>query len=325
MPGCVYFIGLGLGDERDITVKGLEVVKRCARVYLEAYTAILGVDRSKLEAFYGREVIEADRELVEQAAEEILNTGADNDQEIAFLVVGDPFGATTHTDLYMRAVEKGVRCQVIHNTSIMNAIGICGLQLYNFGQTVSICFFTETWRPDSFYSKVLVSARTLTFTLTRLLARIICSLSLLTHLQHIHTLQVNVKAGFHTMCLLDIKVKEQSHANMAKGLKIYEPPRFMSVNQCLQQLLEVEAEKKEGAYGPESPCFGVARIGHEDQVIKSGTMQELLSVDFGAPLHTVGFSSFVQFLAYLCLRLPRLILPFTLSFTLLGGAGRGDA
>ena len=43
-----FLIGLGLGNERDITVKGLEIVKRCASVYLEAYTAILGVPADKL-------------------------------------------------------------------------------------------------------------------------------------------------------------------------------------------------------------------------------------------------------------------------------------
>jgi len=40
----LYLVGLGLADERDITVKGLEVVKRAERVYLEAYTAVLLVD-----------------------------------------------------------------------------------------------------------------------------------------------------------------------------------------------------------------------------------------------------------------------------------------
>jgi len=44
----LYLVGLGLADEKDITVKGLEVVKRAARVYLEAYTAILLVDHHKL-------------------------------------------------------------------------------------------------------------------------------------------------------------------------------------------------------------------------------------------------------------------------------------
>lgn len=36
-----YVVGLGLGDVKDITVKGLEIVKKCDRVYLEAYTSIL--------------------------------------------------------------------------------------------------------------------------------------------------------------------------------------------------------------------------------------------------------------------------------------------
>jgi diphthamide biosynthesis methyltransferase len=65
---------------------------------------------------------------------------------IGFLVVGDPFGATTHSDLVIRAKDLGVEVKVIHNASVMNAVGACGLQLYSFGQTVSIVFFTETWR-----------------------------------------------------------------------------------------------------------------------------------------------------------------------------------
>ena len=60
-----YIIGLGLCDEKDITVRGLEVgaqltemhsiidrvtqaVKSCSRVYLEAYTSILMVEKSRL-------------------------------------------------------------------------------------------------------------------------------------------------------------------------------------------------------------------------------------------------------------------------------------
>jgi len=42
------------------------------------------------EIFYGKPVIEADRELVEQEADKILN--AAKTEEVAFLVVGDPFG-----------------------------------------------------------------------------------------------------------------------------------------------------------------------------------------------------------------------------------------
>ena len=42
------------------------------------------------EAFYGKEVIVADREMVESAADDILDGAQEKD--IAFLVVGDPFG-----------------------------------------------------------------------------------------------------------------------------------------------------------------------------------------------------------------------------------------
>ncbi|RCH99897.1 diphthine synthase, partial [Rhizopus azygosporus] len=148
----LYVIGLGLSDETDITVKGLEAVKRSERVYLEAYTSILTVGKEKLEAYYDKEVIVADREMVESDSDTIL---ANADKiDVSFLVVGDPYGATTHTDLVIRARELGIPVKVIHNASIMNAVGACGLQLYNFGQTISIVFFTETWRPDSFYDRI---------------------------------------------------------------------------------------------------------------------------------------------------------------------------
>lgn len=53
----LYIIGLGLADERDISVKGLEIVRKADRVYLEAYTAILLVEKEQLvrriPEFYG--------------------------------------------------------------------------------------------------------------------------------------------------------------------------------------------------------------------------------------------------------------------------------
>ncbi|KAI8509936.1 diphthine synthase [Branchiostoma belcheri] len=143
----LYLVGLGLGDAKDITVKGLEVVKRAKRVFLEAYTSILTCGKDALEEFYGREVILADRDMVEQESDA-------KEEDIAFLVVGDPFGATTHSDLVLRAIELDIPYKVIHNASIMNAVGCCGLQLYNFGETVSVVFWTDDWKPDSYYDKI---------------------------------------------------------------------------------------------------------------------------------------------------------------------------
>uniref|UniRef100_A0A8C5S2Q7 diphthine methyl ester synthase n=1 Tax=Laticauda laticaudata TaxID=8630 RepID=A0A8C5S2Q7_LATLA len=124
----LYLIGLGLGDAKDITVKGLEVIKQCSRVYLEAYTSILTVGKEALEDFYGKELILADRDIVEQDADSILKDAHLID--VAFLVVGDPFGATTHSDLVLRAVKLGIPYRVVHNASILNAVGCCGLQVY---------------------------------------------------------------------------------------------------------------------------------------------------------------------------------------------------
>jgi diphthine synthase len=42
----LYMIGLGLADEKDITIKGLEAVKKCDVVYLENYTSKLQCDTS---------------------------------------------------------------------------------------------------------------------------------------------------------------------------------------------------------------------------------------------------------------------------------------
>ncbi|ODV81436.1 diphthine synthase [Suhomyces tanzawaensis NRRL Y-17324] len=248
----LYLIGLGLSYESDITVRGLEVVKKCKRVYLEAYTSILmAADKESLEKFYGREVILADRELVETGSDEILADAQTED--IAFLVVGDPFGATTHTDLIIRARELKIKVEAIHNASVMNAVGACGLQLYQFGQTVSLVFFTDSWKPDSFYNKVME----------------------------------NRKIGLHTLLLLDIKVKEQSIENMARGRLIYEPPRYMDIATACQQLLEIEDLRQEQAYTPNTPCVAVSRLGSPSQTFKAGTLKELSEYDSGEPLHSL--------------------------------------
>ena len=47
-----YLVGLGLGDAKDITVKGLEVVRQAKRVYLEAYTSILTVGKDALVSYF---------------------------------------------------------------------------------------------------------------------------------------------------------------------------------------------------------------------------------------------------------------------------------
>ncbi|XP_014205760.1 diphthine methyl ester synthase [Copidosoma floridanum] len=247
----LYLIGLGLGDVKDITVKGLEMVKKCSRVYLEMYTSILGVEKEILEEFYGRELLLADRELVESAADEILEDADEND--VAFLVVGDPFGATTHSDLVLRAQEKNIKVQVVHNASIINAVGCCGLQLYSYGEVVSIPFWTDTWQPDSFYDKILE----------------------------------NYQRGLHTLCLLDIKVKEPTPESILKKKKEYMPPKFMSVAEASNILLRIIKNKNETNLGltTSSLAVGLARVGSDSQKIVTCTLSKMSIEDLGSPLH----------------------------------------
>jgi diphthine synthase len=245
----LYIVGLGLGDEKDITVRGLECVKSCKRLYLEYYTSILGIDNSKLEAFYGVPVVLADRTMVESEAEQIYEEA--KEENIGFLVVGDPLCATTHTDLMIRARALGIRVEVVHNTSVMGAAASCGLQLYKYGYTVSIPLFEGSWRPDSFYDRI----------------------------------KYNRAGGMHTLCLLDIKVKEPDYANHRGGKLVFLPPRFMTVNQAVEQLLEVEARRQEGVTKPSDYAIGMARLGQSTQKIVYGTLEQLRTVDFGAPLH----------------------------------------
>lgn len=247
----LYLVGLGLGDEKDVTVRGLEAIKSCDKVFLEHYTSVLGVDKEKLEAFYEQPIIMADRNMVESEAEQIYEPAKEGN--VALLVVGDPVCATTHTDMMIRAKEYGCQVKVIHNASIMGAAGSSGLQLYNFGQTVSVPFYEGNWRPTSFYPKILY----------------------------------NRKGGMHTLCLLDIKVKEPDFDAMMKGRTTFLPPRFMSVNTCCEQLIEAEEKVGEECYDPcKTLCVGLARLGQDTQQIVAGTMEELLAVDFGTPLHS---------------------------------------
>ena len=60
----LYLIGLGLSDETDITVKGLEIIQKASRVYLEAYTSILLVDKAILVSiFYANRKLRADADI----------------------------------------------------------------------------------------------------------------------------------------------------------------------------------------------------------------------------------------------------------------------
>lgn len=156
---ALYLIGLGLGDAKDITLKGIELAKKADKAYLEGYTSLMGSPVAELEKLIGKNIELANREMVEQKAEQtILAAAADGDA--ALLVLGDPLVATTHTDLVLRAKKANIPVEVVHNASIVSAIGATGLQVYKFGKTASIPFAEKEYVPETPYDLLTENKKT---------------------------------------------------------------------------------------------------------------------------------------------------------------------
>lgn len=92
----------------------------------------------------------------------------------------------------------------------------------------------------------------------------------------------------------DIRVKEPTLESLTRKKKEYQPPRFMSVSEASDQLLQILAKKRavgvpetELAYTGSSLFVGVARVGHDTQAIKACSLAEMAKTDLGAPLHSL--------------------------------------
>lgn len=146
----LYIIGLGL-DKEDITLKGINAIKKCKKVYLETYTNVFSYSVKELEKIIGKTIITAGREMIE-AKDTIVKESKNND--IALLVSGDPLSATTHFDLLLRCMSQKIKFEIIHSVSVFNAVSETGLQLYKFGKTTSIPKFQKSYHPESFYDVI---------------------------------------------------------------------------------------------------------------------------------------------------------------------------
>ena len=178
----LHLISLGLGDEKDITLRGLEALQKCDIVYIESYTSVLQCTKQTLEEAYGKKMHVATREIVETKAEQLLLEPAKT-KDVALLVIGDAVTATTHVDLMMRAKQLGIAVQVIHNASVVSAVGITGLQVYKFGKITSIPF--ENDNVETPYG----------------------------------VLETNKEAGLHTLFLLDLDPIESKFLTIADAIR----------------------------------------------------------------------------------------------------------
>ena len=182
------FIGLGLYDERSVTVEGQEALRDADRVFAEFYTSrLVGTSVEELERYHGVDIEVRDRAGVERDPEPIL--AAAEDEHVAFLTAGDTMISTTHVDLRLRAHERGVETTVIHGVSAQSAAaGLSGLQNYRFGKATTLPFPGAHGGDDVPASVV-------------------------------DTIDDNRERGLHTLVYLDIKVDDPTAdaAGLAEG------------------------------------------------------------------------------------------------------------
>ena len=106
-------IGLGLNDENDMTLKGIEAAKNADKVFIEFYTGLWHGNKENLEKIIGTKIIELQRKDLEDDSEKFLQNAKNSN--IALLVQGDPLIATSHEALVIEARKMKIETKVIHN------------------------------------------------------------------------------------------------------------------------------------------------------------------------------------------------------------------
>jgi len=134
------FVGLGLYDERSVTLAGRDAIRAADRVFAEFYTSQLaGASIEEIEAFHDTDIEVRDRAGIEQEPDPILDAALEDD--VVFLTAGDTMISTTHVDLRLRAEQRGIETQVIHGTTAQAAASsLTGLQNYRFGKATTLPF-----------------------------------------------------------------------------------------------------------------------------------------------------------------------------------------
>ena len=178
-------VGIGLRDEKDLTLRGIDAAKQAEKVYIELYTSVWH-GKSELENIIGKEIIELKRADLEQYSDKIIEEAKTSN--VVILIPGDPMIATTHSILIEAAKKADIGANIIHNASIVSAVSETGLHIYKFGASATVPFLQKTGGklPESVYN----------------------------------TLKMNRSNGLHTMLLLDITPEKCMTANEAMMLML---------------------------------------------------------------------------------------------------------
>jgi len=182
----LVFVGLGLYNERNMSLQGVDEAKTAETVFAELYTSLMPrLDLARLEKLVEKKIIVISRrDLEEDEGKKILR--AAEKSKAVLLVPGDPLIATTHVDLRIRAEKQGIKTRVVHGASIVSAVmGLTGLQNYKYGGSVTIPFSERDVMIETPYNVI----------------------------------GENKKRGLHTLCFLDIKAEERLYMTIKEGLQ----------------------------------------------------------------------------------------------------------
>jgi diphthine synthase len=145
-------VGLGLWDEKDLSIRGMEACESADSVYAETYTSSWKGSLEMLGKMTEKEIKTLDRSLMEEGIGKIIEEA--KKKSVVILVPGDPLVATTHQHVLLEARKAGVETRVIHSSSIYTAIASTGLSIYRFGKTVTVVSPRENYNPTSYYDLI---------------------------------------------------------------------------------------------------------------------------------------------------------------------------
>ena len=185
MPS-LSFIGLGLYNEKSMSLQGLEIARESDIVLAELYTSYLPeLNLDNLSDLINKDVKILNRaDLEENSKEKILKIASK--KNVSLFVPGDPMAATTHVSLRLLAEKMGIKTRVINSSSIISAIsGATGLQIYKFGRTITIPFREFSPIPRSIFMFI----------------------------------KENERVGLHTLALLDVDAEKGKYLTIDEAIK----------------------------------------------------------------------------------------------------------
>ena len=256
--GMLCFVGLGINGYSGLSLLAKETLQKCKFIYIERFTSYIDDDDirqlelllntdNKRTQIVPRWFIEDARAIISQSKED----------SVAILTYGDPFMATTFTELYVRAKKNLIEIKIIHGASgISSLIGEIGLHNYKFGRTTTI--MSDPMSAISVYNIIYE----------------------------------NLRVGNHTLILTEYNYNNNTNNNNNNNENDF---FFLDPSRAIDMLLEVEENINYKIISDELFIIVASRIGNKDQNIIGGKIKSIKKIDFGKGPHSIIVTGHLHF------------------------------